>query len=127
MSTTPSYAATPNCAIANIATANAARDGTGTIAPVFTAGANGSMVSRLNIIARATTSAGMIRFYLHNGTTAFLWMEVLVGAVAPSATVSPFTSTTAINPPIYLPSGYSVRASTEKADSFNITIEGGNL
>ncbi|MFA7243493.1 MAG: hypothetical protein WC091_25580 [Sulfuricellaceae bacterium] len=49
MATTPSYAATPNCAIANITTANTARDGTGIVSPVFTVGASGSMVSRLSI------------------------------------------------------------------------------
>ncbi|MFA7243643.1 MAG: hypothetical protein WC091_26345 [Sulfuricellaceae bacterium] len=127
MATTPSYAATPNCAIANITTANTARDGTGTVSPVFTAGAAGAMVSRLSIVARASTSAGIIRFFIHNGATAFLWKEVAVSAVTPSGTAVAFTSVTDIDPPLYLPTGYSVRAATNNAESFNIVVEGGNL
>lgn len=126
MAGTPNYAATANLGIANIATANALRDGTGTMATVFTAGANGAMVNRLNITARATTTAGMIRFFIHNGTTAFLWKEVAVAAVTPSATVAAFTGSLVIDDPLNLPTGYSIRVSTEKAESFNIIIEGGD-
>jgi len=127
MSAVPNYAATPNLGTATIVTANVMRDGSGTLATVFTAGANGSMVSRLNIIARGNTTAGMIRYFIHNGTSAFLWKEVPVSAVTPSATTSTFNNSTPIVAPLYLPTGYSVRVSTEKAESFNIVIEGGDL
>lgn len=126
MANVPSYVAIPNLGCATIATANALRDGTGTMATVFTAGANGSMVNRLNITARSTTTAGMIRFFIHNGTSAYLWKEVAVSAVTPSATVASFNGSIVVDEPLNLPTGYSVRVSTEKAESFNILIEGGD-
>jgi hypothetical protein len=97
------------------------RDGTGTIATVFTAGSNGSRIDDIAITAIATTTAGIIRFFLHNGTTALLWKEVAVSAITPSATVSAFTSSLT-NMALILQTGWSLRASTEKSEVFNIHV-----
>lgn len=121
MSSNANYAATPRTAVAQLSTANTARDGTGTIVTVFTAGASGSRVDDLLITATATTTAGVVRLYIHDGTTARLWREVLVSAVTPSTTVSPF-SATLNNLGLVLQSGYSLRASTNNAETFNVCV-----
>lgn len=57
-----------------------------------------------------------------------LWREVAVSAITPSGTVACFTSTQSSTSttdagylPLTLPPGYSLRASTHNAETFNIT------
>lgn len=121
MSTSAQYAATPKTAVAQVSTANTTRDGTGTLATVFTAGASGSRIDDIAIIATGTTTAGMVRLFLHDGTNARLWREVAVSAITPSGTVSPFSSLLG-NVALVLQTGWSLRASTHNAETFNVLV-----
>lgn len=132
MSTTANYAATPNLGIAAISTANTNRDGTGTIGTVLTAGASGSRVDAVMLKATGTTTAGMIRLFIHNGTTAYLLNEIPVLANTPSSTAPAWevqmnSSTMSQLFPIILPTGYSLRASTNNAENFNVMAQGGDF
>jgi hypothetical protein len=93
MSSTANFAATPRSEVATISTANTNRDGTGTITSVFTAGANGSRVERIEIKANATTTAGMVRLFRKKGAGAWkLWREYAITAVTPSASAVTFSA-----------------------------------
>lgn len=132
MAQNPAYAATPKVGIATINAANTNRDGTGTIGTVFTAGASGSRIDRVTIQAVGTTTAGMVRLFLHDGTNARLYCEMPVPAITPSGTVKAFNDTfeAVTTPdlfPLVLPTGYSLRASTHNAESFNVTTIGGDF
>jgi hypothetical protein len=129
MGTAPVFAATPRCAIAQVSTANTARDGTGTIAIVFTAGASGSKIERVRISGTGTTTAGVVRLFIHDGTNARLIREVLVGAITPSTTIEAFSADIDYSGPdqvFVLPTGYSLRASTHNAETFNVFVFGGD-
>ena len=131
MATQAQYAAVPKVGAVVISTANTNRNGTGTIDTVFTAGANGSRIDSIDVQATATVTAGMIRLFIHNGTSAFLFAEVPVSASTPSGTVpaysAQFTPNTTAVLPIVIPTGYSLRASTNNAESFNIIAFGGDF
>lgn len=119
MSSAASYASSPRTAAVSISTANTARNGTGTLGTVLTAGASGSRIETLTITATGTTTAGMVRLFLYDGTTYYLWREVQVSAKTPSATESTFTSTlSALG--LVLGDGWSLRASTHNAEAFNV-------
>jgi hypothetical protein len=124
--TSPVFTNIANLGVVTISTANANRDGTGTMGTVLTAGANGSRIGQVVITAQGTTTAGMIRLFIHNGTTAFLYKEVAVTAITPSSTVQAFTATVVFPNGLVLPTGYTLRASTHNAESFNVVAEGGN-
>jgi len=132
MAATPQFAATPKLAVATISTANTNRDGTGTIGTVLTAGTNGTRIRRIEVQATATTTAGMVRLFLHDGTTAQLYLEVPVTAITPSGTVQAFSAnyvetTTVDQLPLTLPSGWSLRAATNNAETFKVFAEGADL
>ena len=132
MSTAANYASTPKQGIAAIATANTAKDGTGVMGTVLTAGANGSRIDAITIKATGTTTAGAIRLFIHNGATAYLLSEIPVVAVTSSATAPSFelnlnTNTMTQMLPIILPTGYSLRASTNNAENFNVLAQGGDF
>lgn len=121
MATSAQYAATPRSAVAQVSTANTNRDGTGTIATVLTAGSNGSRVDDIWIVAAGTTTAGVIRLFVNDGTNTRLWREIIVPAITPSTTVQVFSSAL-YDQALILPNGYSLRASTNNAETFNILV-----
>lgn len=121
MATAAAYAATPRSALAQVSASNTNRDGTGTIVTVFTAGASGSRIDDIAITAAGTTTAGVVRLFINDGSNTRLWQEILVSAVTPSTTVAVFSSSL-INQALLLPSGYSLRASTHNAETFNVIV-----
>lgn len=121
MATTAQYAATARTATISVSTANTNRNGTGTIATVFTAGSSGSRIDDIFIVATGTTTAGVVRLFINDGTTSWLWQEILVPAITPSTTVQVF-SATLLNQALILASTYSLRASTNNAETFNILV-----
>ena len=121
MATSAQYASTVRAAAAQVTTANTNRNGTGAIVTVFTAGANGSRIDDISIDAVATTTAGVVRLFINDGTTSYLFQEILVTATTPSTTVAVW-STTLLNQALVIPTGWSLRASTNNAETFNIIV-----
>lgn len=131
MSAGPAFAgALARCSFVQATAANTNRDGTGTIATVFTAGSSGSRIERVRINAAGTTTAGVIRLYIHDGTNARLFREILVSAITPSTTVETFSAEVDCSyngAMLLLPSGYSLRVSTHNAETFNVFAFGGDI
>lgn len=128
-STTPVFTNAPRVAVKLISAANTNRNGTGTIVDVWTAGTNGSRIEHVDIVAQATTTAGVVRIYIYDGTTYFLFREYLVTAITPSTTVKAFNTTENFSVGsnvLLLPFGYKLSASTNNAESFNVTAFGGD-
>lgn len=121
MATTAQYAATARTATSSVSTANTNRNGTGTIATIFTAGSNGSRIDDIFIVATGTTTAGVVRLFVNDGTTSWLWREIIVPAITPSTTVQVF-SAALYEQGLILANGFSLRASTQIAETFNILV-----
>lgn len=127
MALKPVFVGTDKVGMAQVTTANANRDGTGALVDVFVPGANGGQVDKIEIEAVGVTTAGMIRLYISDGTNHRLWKEVDVTAVAaPGATVKTFTAIVEPSGGMKLQTGYKLRASTEKTETFNIIATGGD-
>jgi hypothetical protein len=126
MAASPAYTATPRTERAALSVGNTNRDGTGTIVNLFTAGASGSRVERITICATGTTTTGVIRLYLHDGTNTDLWREIPVTAITPSGTVPAFYIQLGSLAYI-LTSGKSLKISTHNAESFRVIAEGGDF
>jgi len=117
---------TVNLGLVTISTANSSRDGTGTITDVITGASNGTLIKDLTIKAQTNTTEGTIRLYLYDGITTGLWAEIPVPAVTKSSR-DPSFETHFINLNLFLKSGYKLRASTEKAETFNVIATGLNI
>ena len=129
MATQAQYVATPKNGVAQVSVANTNRDGTGTLETVYQAGTSGSRIDALQIQATATTTAGMIRFFISNdnGTTKRLVGEVAVTAITPSATVAAFSTIIGngitgsfLTKGLVMQANAILYASTHNAETFNI-------
>jgi len=126
MATSPQYAATPKIGSGTVSAANTNRDGTGTLVTILTAGSNGSRIDWLVISAPGTTTAGMIRLFLSDGTNHRLFLEIPVIATTPSSTIPAFRAEQAL-PGLVIPSGWTLRAATHVAETFNVLTIGGDF
>lgn len=128
MSLTANYASTPATAAVVVNTANTGRDGTGTLGLLLSAGANGSRVDEIDIAAMGAVTAGAIRLFLYNGATFYLWKEIPVPATTPVVgSVAPWSYILS-GLGLILKTGWSIRVSTNNAESFSVSVvTGGDL
>ena len=119
MSDLAAFASVPATAMVQISTANTNRDGTGTLGTLITAPTAGTRVDDIEITAAGTTTAGVVRMFVHDGTNARLIREFLIPAVTPSTTVATY-NVQLKNQAIILKSGWSLRFSTHNAETFNV-------
>lgn len=118
---------TANTAMATVSVANPNLDSTGTLATVLTGAANGTTIQSIVIKATGNTTDGMVRLFIFNPTTGFtrLFMEIPVPAITKSATDHSFSHRIDFGGKGFaLKSGFTLRASTEKAETFNVIAEG---
>ncbi|MCZ2130300.1 MAG: hypothetical protein LC109_08535 [Bacteroidia bacterium] len=115
---------TANTGCVTISTGNSNLDGSGDISTVLTAGQNGTFIKSVIIKAQDSTSLGMIRLFLYNGSgNAKLVREI---DVQPIVTQSSRDETFFR----YLPMRFNLEAgdqllvSTENSEVFNIIAEG---
>lgn len=118
--------------MARATAANTNRDGTGTVYTLVTGGTNATRVDRVTVTALVTTTAGMWRFYIFDGTNYRLIKEAAVSAVTPSGTVAAFAyewvRPTTDTPPMALldvPSGSFLVVSTNNAEAADFVAYGG--
>ena len=110
-----------------IATLDASLTAPAVAGTVWTAGANGSRIDRIVIKATMTTAAGIVRLFLHDGATYFLFKEITTTVAVPSATVQSFISELDLSAtPLYLGSGYTLRATTSTGDDCVVAAFGGD-
>lgn len=109
-----------------ISTANTYLDGSGTKGTaVISSGCN---VMAITIKAKQTTTPGMVRIFINNGSTdnstnTKLFREIPVPAVTPSSIAPYFYHKLTFNNAFALKSGWKILVSTEKAEAFNVITE----
>lgn len=125
-----------------IKTANTAKDGTGTAAIFFTAGADGARVERVRSRAIGTNVATVLRIFINNGSDPevaannVLYAEKSIAATSGSETaallLNEIPDTNIVTPldwsgfPLVLPAGYRLMATigTTIANGLRITAIG---
>lgn len=127
MSASPVFVGTPKVWQQALSAANTARDGTGTLADVLTSGTNGSRIDKVRVVASGTTSAGVIRLFLYDGTNTYLIKEMLVDAITPSTTVKVWEGEATFVDGLVLPTTWHLKASTHNAELFKIFAQGGDI
>lgn len=117
-----------------LATANTAKDGTGTMLTVFTADAtNGGFVQRLIARPSGTAIATVLRVFINNGSTNatpannILFAEYTLGAVTLSEVAAQPPTEVPLN--IALPLGYKINCTvgTTVAAGYFISVIGGKF
>jgi hypothetical protein len=127
MALEPAFAVTPRIGAVNIATANTNRDGTGTVATLITGAATGTRIAEIVVQARVTTTAGMVRIFLYDGTTYRFFDEVAIAAATASASVKATRLATLYSNLVLPNASWSLVVSTHNAESIDVIALGADL
>ena len=137
MATSAQFTAQPILEYAQVTTADTSRTApTNTVeitAGPSTSAANGvgKRIIRVTVQSTATTTAGVIRFFLSldSGTTDRLICEKIVPAVTPGTSVAAWRTEVAELVGLILPGGTAnkIYATTNNTETFNIIVESGLL
>lgn len=132
VNTAPIYTKTPKIAFGSVATANTAKDGTGTVVTVFTAGVDGSYVGSLVFRAKGTNTQTVVRVFINNGsdqataTNNTLIAEMTLPATTLSETTQLAHQELVLNRT--LPAGYKINITigTTVSAGYAVTCFGGD-
>lgn len=134
----PIFPRTPVVSFGTVATANTAKDGTGTVVTVFTAGADGARLDAIKIRALGTNVATVVRFFINNGganstpTNNTLFHEVTAAATTLSEVAALADIVVKFDnvslPQVVLPAGYKINVTigTTVAAGLQVTAFGGS-
>jgi hypothetical protein len=128
MATSPVFAVTPRIGMAQVSVANTNRDGTGTgLVDVIVGATTGTKISEVVVEATVTTTAGMVRLFLNDGTTTRLFDEITVAAATASNTART-TRVSTLYQNLTLPSNaWKLIAGTSIANAINVIAFGADL
>jgi hypothetical protein len=107
--------------IADVSDANPNLNGTGTLVTVLTS--SGCNIQSITIKAIVSTTDGMIRLFLNDETNTKLFREIPVRAITKSAIAKSFYHRIVFNDGFALKSRWSLKASTEKGESFKVIAD----
>lgn len=128
MAATPSFATAPRIGMAQVSVANPNRDGTtGTYVDVITGGTSGTKISEIITEATVTTTAGIVRLFITDGSTTRMFDEVAIAAATVSATVRGNRVSTLYANLVLPDANWKIRASTENAQAINVFALGADL
>lgn len=124
----PIFTLTPKISGSLISIANTGRDGSGTLGTIISGSTNGTRISRVIVQSSGSVSNGMVRLFIYDGSNNFLYKEVTVTSTAVSGSTAAFTYTVELlgERALILPSGYSLKASTNNGENFYVIAEGGD-
>ncbi len=132
LNTSPIYSGTPNVGWGTVTTANTAKDGTGTVVTVFTAGADGGRCDYVRVRALGTNTATVLRVFINNGSTNAtatnntLFTEATIASTTLSEVAA--LAETTINLGVALDAGYKINITigTTVAAGLAVTGVGGD-
>jgi len=129
----PIFAQTPIFPVgATVTTANTAKDGTGTVVLIYTAGVNGSRIDNIKVRSTGTAVATVLRVFVNNGATNAtatnnsLFTEATIAATTLSEVAALTDNLIPMN--ISLPATYRVYVTigTTVAAALQVSAQGGD-
>jgi hypothetical protein len=127
MAAKPVFATTPRISSATISTLEASLTAPTNFGTVITGVAAGTRVAEIVVKCAATSAAGIVRLFLHDGTSYYLFDEIVVAAATSSATAATTRVSTSYNNLVLPSASWTVRATTSVAQAIVVTALGADL
>jgi hypothetical protein len=127
MATSPVFAVTPRMTAVSIATAEASYTAPTNVGTLITGASTGTRISEIIVKCAATSAAAIVRIFLYDGSTYWLFDEVTIAAATGSATVQQTRVSTTYNNLILPSASWSVRVTTSVAQATHVTALGADL
>lgn len=127
MALNPTFAVTPRIGNVSIATADASYTAPTNVGNLITGASSGTRVAEIVVKNAATSASAIVRLFLFNGTSYFLFDEYPIVAATGSATVSQSRVSTTYNNLVLPDSSWSLRVTTSVSQATHVTALGADL
>jgi len=127
MAASPVFAVTPRMTAVSIATADSSYTAPTNVGTLITGASTGTRIAEIIVKCAATSAAAIVRIFLYDGTTYWLFDEVTVAAATGSATVQQARVSTTYNNLILPSNSWSVRVTTSVSQATHVTALGADL
>jgi hypothetical protein len=127
MATSPAFAVTPRIGAVSIATADSSYTAPSNVGTLITGASTGTRIAEIVVKNAATSSAAIVRIFLYDGSTYWLFDEVTVAAATGSSTVQQTRVSTTYNNLILPSASWSIRVTTSVAQTTHVTALGADL
>jgi hypothetical protein len=129
MAATPSFIETPRLATVNLATANTAIDGTGTITSLISGVSTGTRILEIDAQCAATSAAALINIFIttDSGSTWRLFDQIAITAATVSNTVKGNRNIATYANLVLPNTSTSLGVTTTISQSTNVIALGGDL
>jgi hypothetical protein len=127
MAISPSFAATPRIGSVSIATADSSYTAPTNFGTLITGASTGTRIAEVVVKNAATSAAAIVRLFLHDGSTYYLFDEYTIAAATGSSTVQQSRVSTSYNNLILPSASWSLRVTTSVAQTTHVTALGADL
>jgi hypothetical protein len=127
MAASPVFAVTPRIGSVSIATADSSYTAPTNVGTLITGASTGTRISEIVVKNAATSAAAIVRIFLYDGTTYWLFDEISVTAATGSSTVQQSRASTIYNNLILPSASWSVRVTTSVSQATHVTALGADL
>ena len=127
MATSPAFAITPRISAVSIATADSSYTAPTNVGTLITGASTGTRIGELVVKSAATSAAAVVRVFLYDGTTYWLFDEITVAAATGSSTVQQARASTSYNNLILPSASWSIRVTTSVSQATHVTALGADL
>ena len=127
MAAAPQFAVTPRIGAVSIATADSSYTAPTNVGTLLTGASTGTRVNEIAIKCAATSAAAVVRIFLYDGTTYWLFDELVIGAITGSSTVAQFRTSVRYDNLVLPSASWSVRVTTSVSQATHVTAFGADL
>lgn len=127
MATSPAFAVTPRIGAVSVATADSSYTAPTNVGTLITGASTGTRIAELVVKCAATSAAAIVRVFLYDGTTYWLFDEVTVAAATGSSTVQQTRVSTSYTNLVLPSASWSVRVTTSVSQTTHVTALGADL
>lgn len=127
MATDPAFAVTPRIGAVSISTAETSLTAPTSVGTLITAVAAGTRVAEIVVKCAATSAASIVRVFLYDGTTYWLFDEVVVAAATSSNTGATTRVSTSYANLVLPNASWSIRVTTSIGQATHVSALGADL
>ena len=127
MASNPVFAVTPRIGAVSVATADSSYTAPTNVGTLITGASTGTRIAEIVVKNAATSAAAVVRIFLHDGTTYWLFDEYTVAAATGSATVQQTRVSTTYSNLILPSASWSLRVTTSVSQATHVTALGADL
>lgn len=127
MAAAPQFAVTPRIGAVSIATADSSYTAPTNVGTVLTGVAAGTRINEVVIKSAATSAAAVVRLFLFDGTSYWLFDEVVIPAITGSSTSATNRARLTYDNLVLPSASWSLRATTSVSQATHVTALGADL